>query len=426
VSSRPAILGGTPLFQRERVVAWPAFSERTIEGAVRLLREGRLMDAATIEAFERELARYSQAEFAVLVSSGSAAVELALEALGVGRGDEVIVPAVGFTSDLTSVLRLGARPVLADVDSECLNLDPEALRARLGPRTKAAIAIHHLGVPCDMQALRRATEAAGVALVEDAAHAHGSEERGRRAGALGTVGTFSFDQNKVLSCGQGGALVVDDGELLERLRAARDFGRVPRQSAPGWVHHAYPGTNHKTTALPAALGLGALAELDEGIARRERAVQRLQRGLAGVPGIRPARRPAHATRITHYQSALVVEPALGIARGTLIKALLAEGIPCGSGWAPFAYSLAAWPEVREQVGELHDCPVAERESRRRVLLPLPLLMSGDAAIDATVEALERIVRHAEEISAREAAEPGLFRPRSDIAAVDAGLRWLHA
>ena len=230
-----------------------------------------------VEAFEGEWADFCGVEHAIGVSSGTAAIGLVLEALGVGPDDEVIAPALTFIASVLPALRLGARPVLVDSDPATATIDPGAVTAALTPRTKAIIAVHLYGQPADMDALREIAHASGVALIEDAAQAHGARYSGRRAGALGRAACFSFYPSKNLGAlGDGGAVVTDDPELAERIRVLRDLGQVRK------YEHVVAGHNERLDTLQAAVLRCKLPHLDEWNASRRAAAAAYQEALADL------------------------------------------------------------------------------------------------------------------------------------------------
>jgi len=238
------------------------------------LRSGMLaMGRRTVE-FEEAWAAYCGVRHAVLMANGTVALEAILRGLGVGPGDEVVVPSFTFNATASAVLVVGARPVFADVRQDDFCLDPASVAAAVTPRTKAIVAVHLYGLMADMEPLVEIAERRGVALVEDAAQAHGATCRGRKAGQFGPA-MFSLYATKNLMTGEGGFATTDDDGLAERLRLYRNHGMRVR------YHHDTLGTNLKPTDLAAALGLAQLARLDERTAQRRRNAARLTEGLAG-------------------------------------------------------------------------------------------------------------------------------------------------
>lgn len=279
-----------------------------------------------VERFEADWAAYCGTSHCVGLSDGTAALELAMAGLGIGAGDEVIVPANTFVATVEAVAKIGATPVLADVDPATLLLTAETASARITPRTAAIIAVHLYGQPCDMDALGALAAARGLALIEDAAQAHGATWRGRKAGSLGAVGCFSFYPGKNLGAfGDAGAVVTDDAALAERIRERANHGR-PRDSAARCV--VLDG-NHRLDALQAGVLGVKLARLDDWNAARRATVARYTAALAGSSAVFPT---IHPDALSSHHLAVVLVPARDEVRRLLGAAGIATGvhypIPC--------------------------------------------------------------------------------------------------
>jgi perosamine synthetase len=217
-----------------------------------------------IDEFETGFARYCGTDFALTVSNGTTGLHLALVALGIGPGDEVIIPDLTFVATANAIAYTGARPVLADVDPDTLCLDPASVKALLSPRTKAIMPVHLYGHPAEMEALSEIADAHGLAVIEDAAEAHGAEYRGRRVGNLGRCAVFSFYGNKVITTGEGGMLTTNDPELYLRAKRLRDHAMHPQRR----YFHEERGFNYRITNLQAALGVAQLERIDDFLSRR--------------------------------------------------------------------------------------------------------------------------------------------------------------
>jgi dTDP-4-amino-4,6-dideoxygalactose transaminase len=266
-----------------QIPSWPQSDEREAE----LLR--MVLDSPQwggfhpfVADFEKSFSAYQHAKYGIAAFNGTVTLELALEVLGIGSGDEVIVPAISFISTATAVSRVGALPVFVDIGSDTYNIDPERVREAITPRTRAIIPVHFGGTMCDVDALQSISEEFGVRLVEDAAQAHGSEWRGRRAGSFGIAGSFSFQNGKVLCSGEGGMLVSSDDAFAEAARSVVNCGRVP--GASFYEHHRL-GTNLRLTAFQAAILLAQFERLPEQIRRRTENALLLKHLLSDVPGI---------------------------------------------------------------------------------------------------------------------------------------------
>lgn len=340
---------------------------------------------AFLERFEAAFARYCGVRHAMACSSGTAALHLALHALDVGPGDEVIVPTFTIASCANMVHALGATPVFADVDPRTYTLDPRAAEALITPRTRALMGVHLYGHPCDMSALRALADAYGLWLLEDAAEAFGAEVDGRRAGSLGDVGVFSLYGNKIVTTGEGGMIVTDNDEMAAIVRELRDLGFY----RPTHFWHRRQGFVSRLTNLQAAVGLAQIERADELVARREAIAARYDALLADVPGlVRPPRTPG--TRNVCWMYALrIEEEAFGASRDRVMRSLGRRGIETKTFFIPLHLQPIYYRDAYE--GRF---PVAERIATQGLYLP-----SGPALTD------EEIVYVAESLreTAREAS-----------------------
>src|SRR5580658_273585 len=260
---------------------WPISTERELELLRAVLDSGRWGGHSDfVKRLESEFAVFTHCAHAVSAMNGTVTMEMALWAAGVGPGDEVIVPAISFVSTAMVVSRVGALPVFVDIDPLSVNMDPERAAAAITPRTKAIIAVHFGGAMADMDLLLPLAEEHGLALIEDAAHAHGAEWKGRRAGSLGQAGSFSFQNSKVMTAGEGGMLTTNDAAFAERAWSIMDQGRKP---GGGWFFHYVPGSNYRITGLQAAVLLAQFERLPDQICRRTRNAALLRAELADVP-----------------------------------------------------------------------------------------------------------------------------------------------
>jgi len=239
---------------------------------------------------EAALAARMQARHAHLVSSGTAALTVALASAGIGAGDEVIVPTFTFVASFEAVLSVGAIPVLCDID-DTLTLDPGAVEAAITPRTRAIMPVHMCGSMADLGALKALADTHGLLLIEDACQAIGGSYRGRPLGSIGHIGCFSFDFVKTVTCGEGGGLITDDPQIYERAQAYSDHGHDHIGNDRGAEGHPYLGYNFRISELHAAVGLAQLARLDEFLAIQKQHYTALKRALEGLPGIQFRRVP---------------------------------------------------------------------------------------------------------------------------------------
>jgi dTDP-4-amino-4,6-dideoxygalactose transaminase len=342
-----AIYGGSSVRQRP-LPGWPRFDNAEISAAKRVLASGRVncWTGEEVERFEHRFAEACSVAHAVAVSNGTVALELALRALGIGPGDEVVVTPRTFIASVSSIVLCGATPIFADVDRTSQNFTPESVAAVLSPRTRAILAVHHAGWPCDMDGLQKLTRERGLKLVEDCAQAAGARFRGQPVGSFGDVAAFSFCQDKIITtAGEGGMLVTDDPELWERAWSYKDHGKAPAtmevredSSAFRWVHESL-GTNWRLTEVQAAVGSAQLEKLGTWVDARRRNAETLTARLEEDPVIRVTRPPAHI-RHAYYKYYAFLDPdrlRSGWDRDRVVTAIRAEGIPCLSGGCPEVY-----------------------------------------------------------------------------------------
>jgi dTDP-4-amino-4,6-dideoxygalactose transaminase len=309
----------------------------------------------TVPALEARWAERVGVTHCVAVGSGTAALALALAAAGVVPGDEVIVPALSFIATALAPLYQLAVPVFVDIDPVSFNLDPRAMAAAITPRTTAVIPVHLHGLPADLDAVERLAQAHGLAVIEDAAQAHGATFRGRPVGGFGAVGAFSLNAAKNLpTCGEGGLLTTGDGAIAAKLRMMRQFGEiVDPERGRDYLAHLL-GWNHKLNPIQAAFTSSQLARFDRYEAARQRNLPRFLARLAELPGIQAPSAPPHSTHVWHILRFRFDPEAAGLPgtsragfRRALRRVLRAEGVPMSQ------YQLRLLPEQRvfiERVG----------------------------------------------------------------------------
>ncbi len=369
-----------------RIPAWPIHGEREIE----LLRQ--VLDSPQwggfnplVERLEREFAAFQHCAHGISSANGTLTLETALAVLGIGPGDEVIVPAISFISTATAVSRVGALPVFVDIESYTFNMDPERAAQAITPRTKAILAVHFGGPLADMDRLTALAADRGIVLLEDAAHAHGSEWNGRRAGSIGLAGSFSFQNSKVMTAGEGGMLTTNDDSFAER---ARSFSNQGRRVGQPFFYHFSLATNCRITALQAAVLLAQLERLPEQICLRERNERLLRSELADVPGLRFQEVPAQVNAHSHYLLlGRIDERRFGTSRDEFHRRITAAGIPC----TPFyPHPLYGNPLYREGGCRVAPCPVAEACVRDAFWFPHRVLMGGEETTREIAAAIRQI------------------------------------
>jgi L-glutamine:2-deoxy-scyllo-inosose/3-amino-2,3-dideoxy-scyllo-inosose aminotransferase len=416
-----AILGGAPT-STARWPPWPQADAATIERVGGVLASGRWtvtgawtgrspLDVRFAELF----AAFVGTRWCLPVDHGSNALVAALTALGVGPGDEVVVAGLTWVACASAVVRVGAVPVLVDVDQRTLCMDHRAVEAAVTGRTKAILAVHLYSAMAEMDELRRIAATYGLALVEDASQAHGARWDDLAAGALGDVGVFSMHQNKLLTSGEGGAVVTSDPVLHAALEQLRGDGRryrprdAPRTLGEPDLEEAgdVQGWNMHLSEMQVALLLDGLERLPGQNARRARAVRVLDEGLSGMEGIDLVRPYARNTVRPFYAYVVLVEPAAfaGLAVDVICEAVSAE---LGTRVRPCVVPLDVHPlyqPARHPFGRLpgwvdqvdprrFDLGTAHAVAGRAVVLPHPLLLASDRQVHAIVEAIDKVRRNA--------------------------------
>ena len=343
---------------------WPQVDEADVAAVVEVLRSNRLsqLTSSEVAAFEQDLAACHGVDHCVAVSSGTAAIHLALLALGVAPGDDVAVPTHTFIGSATPILHVGATPVFIDVDLSSYCIDPASLQERITRTTRAIVAVHLNGRPADLESLRAIADRYGVALIEDAAQALGATHAGRRVGTFGDLGCLSFFESKAITTAEGGAIITSDGALAERVRRLRHHGEegIP---GTGHSHSIHLGFNYRLTAVQAALGRSQLRRLDQIVGASRRNAHRLTALLQGAPQIvLPRDTPGDSSAWWRYVWRL--DSNVFEAGPTLVKRLQQRGIPAQQ---RYPIPLHMQPVFKDRAKEM-ECPVADRLGRELVAL----------------------------------------------------------
>jgi dTDP-4-amino-4,6-dideoxygalactose transaminase len=357
--------------------------DELVEAALETLRSGWWSMGPRVAEFEQAFAEFCGTTHAVAVANGTAALHLGLLALGCGPGDEVVLPSLNFVAAANAIVHTGAQPVFCDIGGpDDLNLDPIDLEDALTPRTKAVLVLHYGGYPCDMEAVSALAERAGVAVLEDAAHAPGASLNGRACGTLGAVGCFSFFANKNLPLGEGGMIVTADDGLAERLRLLRSHG----MTSLTWDRHrghassydvVLPGFNYRLDEVRAAVGLVQLRRLPDENAARARVAARYREALDGADGLRMPF--AEARGVPAHHLAVVLLPQ-GTDRQAVRTALEERGIQTSVHYPPI-HTFSAYRE-----GSRRPLPRTESVAGRILTLPLYGRMT-DEQVEAVVDGL---------------------------------------
>lgn len=363
ISTKLAIDGGDPV-RREAFAPWPCFAADEIEAVTRVLTSGRVNFWTGTECtqFEAEYAQYAGVQHAITLANGTLALELALYALGIGPGDEVVVPSRTFIASASCVVARGAKPVLADIDAVSQTLTPDTIRAVLTPRTRAIITVHLAGWPCEMEPIMALAREHGLFVVEDCAQAHGARYQGRPVGSFGDVAAFSFCQDKIISTGgEGGMLLTNNTALWEKAWAYKDHGKsyeavFRREHPPGfrWLHESF-GSNLRMTEMQAAIGRMQLGKLEDWIAIRRRNAAALEEGFAPIPGLRLTPVPSGIMHAYYRYYAFLDLNKLreDWDQSRVIAAINAEGVPCFVGSCGEIYREMAFASAGLQPSHQH-------------------------------------------------------------------------
>lgn len=343
-----------------RFTPWPSFGGAEIAAAAQVLKSGKINQwtGKEVFTFEREYAGYLGVTYAVAVVNGSVALDLALLALGIGPGDEVIVPCRSFVASASCVALRGAVPVFADIDRNSQNLTVDTVAPLVSKRTRAVIAVHLAGWPCDLAALRKFCDQKKLYLIEDCAQAHGARYRGRPAGSFGDISCFSFCQDKIITTGgEGGLLVTNNRSYWKKAWQYKDHGRDPslmsgKKSSGRFVWSVQSlGTNYRMTEMQAALGRIGLKNLDSSVQKRRALAQRLHEGLSELDALRVVM-PGPGIYHAYYKYYVFVRPErlkTGWNRDRLVRELNSNGIPCGCGVCPEIYREKGFVKFRERL-----------------------------------------------------------------------------
>lgn len=338
-------------------ISRPSINETDIAHVTDAVRSGWVSSLGPyIEEFETSFADFCGTKFALTVSNGTTGLHLALLALGIKAGDEVIIPDLTFIATANAVAYIGAVPVVVDIDAETLCMCPKAVERAINPRTRAIMPVHLYGHPADMDAINEIARRHNLIVVEDAAEAHGAEYKGRRTGSLGRCGVFSFYGNKIITSGEGGMLTTDDEDLWRTAKRLRDHAMNPTKRY--W--HDEVGYNYRMTNLQAALGVSQLKRIGEFTARRSQIIQWYRDRLGAVPGVRLNRDTSWA-KSAYWMLCVEVEGLNVETRDVLMQCLRTEGIDS----RPYFYPVSDMPMY-----EARDTPISHRISREGLNLPM--------------------------------------------------------
>lgn len=347
--------GGTPILINP-FAPWPSFAQDEIEAVTAVLRSGKVNYWTGTEGreFEKEFASFTGCKHAIALANGTVALELALYAMGIGPGDEVITTARTFIASASCIVMRGATPVLADVEPVSQNITADTIRPIITPRTKAIICVHLAGWPCDMDPIMELAREHGLKIIEDCSQCHGATYKGRPAGSLGDVAAFSFCQDKIMTTGgEGGMLTTNDEALWRKAWEFKDHGKsyeavYNRQHPPGfrWLHESF-GTNWRLTEMQSAIGRVQLRKLPDWTLTRQRHASILTECFSTIPALRVTTPPVDIGH-AYYKYYSFVRPEQlknGWNRDRIMNAINAEGIPCFSGSCSEIYLEKAFTDI---------------------------------------------------------------------------------
>jgi dTDP-4-amino-4,6-dideoxygalactose transaminase len=380
---------------------WPSFTQEEVDAVSRVLFSNKVNYWTGQEGrkFEREFAAFAGTEYAIAVANGTLALDLALQGLGIGPGDEVVVTPRTFLASATAVINAGATPVFADVDPNSQNITPESVAAVITPKTRAVIAVHLAGWPCDMDGMMALADRHELFVIEDCAQAHGGTYKGKPLGGLGHVGCWSFCQDKIMSTGgEGGMVTTNDRALWSRMWSFKDHGKsweavYEREHTPGfnWLHESV-GTNWRLTEMQSAMGRIQLQHMPEWTAARQANCGAIWETAASLPGLRVPVVPediGHASYKCYVfvDEAAFNEPVAGV-RDRIMNAIVSKGVPCFSGSCSEVYLEKAFTSLG--LGPEERLPVAKALGESSLMFLVHPTLT-EAEIDKTCEVLRKVM-----------------------------------
>jgi len=408
-----AIRGGKAL-RSKPFPAWPVYSQREAQALKQVLTSrnwgGYPFPNARADRFARKFAQVHGAKYGMTVANGTIAIEVALKAIGIKPGDEVIVPAYTWEGTVGPVLLLNAVPVFVDIDPETYCLDSKKIEQAITPKTRAILPVHLAMRFADLDEIMRIARACNIAVIEDCAHAHGGSWRNKGAGATGDLGCFSFQSSKLMTAGEGGALITSDLEYFERAQSYVNCGRA---SATDKFRQRLIGFNYRITEFQAAILEAQLERLEEQTKVRQRNMEHFEKRLRGTPGLSFLKPDARNSRIAAYQYVFKYLPEhfAGIPRSAFLAALEMEGIPCDGLFYEPVYRSALFPlDPRDypalswgrpeplNLKTMYRCPVSERAAyKEAVWLPHHIFLGSRKDAEDIAAAVLKICENMDEL-----------------------------
>jgi len=407
-----AIHGGEPV-HRGGWPGWPIWDEARDEDRVlKVLRSGVWSRRGLVAEFERRYASLMGTKHCLATTNGTNALFTALSALDLGAGDEVLVGPYTFVATVDAILLVGALPVFVDTDRETFTVDPDAMEERITENTRAILPVHILGLPADMDKITALAKKHNLRVVEDACQAWMAEWRGKKVGAIGDLGCFSFQNSKNLTCGEGGAVIGDDERLMDICHSFHNFGR-PHGSMPGGRGCVRLGTKARMAEYQAAILLAQMERLEEQTARRVENAAYLTSKLEPIPGIVPHKLNPGVTRAAYHMYAFRYLPEQfgDVPRSKFLQALSKEGVPCSGGYGPLNktdflehtfqsknYKKMYSPKQIERARQMSECPENDRLCTEAVWFFQSLLLGSRKDMDDIANAIEKIYENRDQLA----------------------------
>ena len=392
-----ALFGGEPA--AKHTPAWPMIGQGDVDAVSAVLRSGKLFryDGGQIETWEKTYREYIGTEYALAVTNGTAALEIALACAGIGAGDEVIVPGYTFYSSASAISFVGATPMFCDVDPVSCNMTVETARACITPRTRAIIPVHFAGYPVDLDPILDLAREHGLFVLEDCSHAHGTEYKGKKVGSFGNASTWSFQQSKNLTSGEGGMVLTNDKALFERMYSRHTCGRL---LGAAWYLHYTEASNLRMPEMSAALLLNQFTRLEEQTEQRLANARILDETIAQIPELSVAQCPVEwSTRRAYHLYVLRYQPGFsGVSRERFVEALVAEGVAASSGYPMSLSKQPVYESYRTADGvPYHDVslPNIEKICNETIWIMQPALLGGTEQGRALANAIRKVAAQAE-------------------------------
>ncbi|MBM4046687.1 MAG: DegT/DnrJ/EryC1/StrS family aminotransferase [Planctomycetes bacterium] len=406
-----AVKGGKPVRVGKPWPSWPVHDERERKALLGVLESGKWWWGEKVKEFERKFADYQDAKFGISCTNGTAALEIACVAAGIGAGDEVITSPYTFMGTASAILRANAVPVFVDTERDTMNIDADQIEAAITDKTRAIMPVHFGGLPCDMDKINRIAKKHDLVVIEDAAHSWGTKWRGKGAGALGDLGGFSFQMSKNITGGEGGIVLTDSEALADQ---ALSYANCGRGKGKPWYEHYLLGSNYRMTEFQAAILLAQLQRLPEHNQRRAANAKFLSRELAKIDGIQPMREDKRATERAYHLYGFLYDAKKfgGAPREKFRQALSAEGVPNSPGYPhplyknPLFQKKGAGPDYcpvscpyygRERDYTKVVCPNAERLCQEVVWFTQTMLLGSEDDMADIVAAVRKVRANAREL-----------------------------